>query len=105
MDRSSSRTTEMRGVEGEEERVLSIHLYSGRLGAALYSTETFRLDLMNDLPDKGPDFSLVRTLIQQVEPHYLLVSAHLGGELHHRHHYFWRQGRCLGHALPYCAQF
>ena len=65
----------MRGVEGEEERVLSIHLYGGRLGAAVYSTETFRLDLMNDLPDKGPDFSLVRTLIQQVEPHYLLVSA------------------------------
>ena len=65
----------MRGVEGEEERVLSIHLYGGRLGAGVYSTETFRLDLMNDLPDKGPDFSLVRTLIQQVEPHYLLVSA------------------------------
>jgi len=71
----SSRTMTMRGVEGEEERVLSIHLYGGRLGAAVYSTETFRLDLMNDLPEKGPDFSLVRTLIQQVEPHYLLVSS------------------------------
>ena len=75
MGESSSTGTRMRGVEGEEERVLSIHLYGGCLGAALYSTETYKLDLMNDLPDKGPDFSLVRTLIQQVDPHYLLVSA------------------------------
>ena len=65
----------MQSKEGEEERVLSIHLHGGRLGAALYSTETFRLDLMNDLPEKGPDFSLVRTLVQQVEPHNVLVSS------------------------------
>jgi len=72
---TSSRVTMMRSEEGEEEKVLSIHLHGGRLGAALYSTETFRLDLMNDLPEKGPDFSLVRTLVQQVEPHNVLVSS------------------------------
>jgi hypothetical protein len=62
-------------VEGEKERLLCVHYCGGNLGAAFYSTETFRLDLLAELPDPAPDYAMVRALVHQVEPHHLLVSA------------------------------
>ena len=65
----------MLSSEGEEERLLCLFHCNGRLGGALYSTETCRLDLLSDLPDGGPEFEVVRQVVHQVEPHYLVVSG------------------------------
>lgn len=61
--------------EDSEENLLSLFFGGGRLGGALYNTLTCKLSLFNDLPDAGPDFEILSSLIHQTAPDHVIYSA------------------------------
>ena len=62
-------------MEQEEERILSICYAGGNLGAALFNTYTCKLELLRDIPDLSPSYEMLTSLVYQVEPDIILVSA------------------------------
>ena len=65
------------GGEGEEteERILSIFFTANNLGAAVYTRETAKLELLKDIPDDPDSFEMLKALVLQVNADFVLVSA------------------------------
>ena len=62
--------------EDEENEILLSIFYAGNnLGAAVYHTESCKMELMKDIPDSLESFEMLEILLYQVEPDYVLVSA------------------------------
>ena len=78
---SSNRKTESFSREPANERILSVFYGSGTLGAALFDVESSCLCLLRDIAEISPEFELLSSLIHQVEPHHILVSARQGSEV------------------------
>ena len=78
---TSNRERDSISREPANERILSVFYGSGSLGAALFDVESSCLCLLRDIPEISPEFELLSSLIHQVEPHHVLVSARQGSEL------------------------
>ena len=76
---SSSSNQGAAATEGEgeesEERILSIFFTANNLGAALFTRETAKLELLKDIPDDPDSFERLKALLQQVNADFVLVSA------------------------------
>ena len=62
-------------IRKEEIRVLSICFNGAKLGAALFNTVTGKLELLKDIPEEPPKYEMLTSLVSQVDPHVILVSA------------------------------
>ena len=80
-DEYSSRERESISRDPANERLLSVFFSSGKLGAALFNVEDSCLSLLQDIPEISPEFELLSSLVYQVEPNHILVSARQGSEL------------------------
>ena len=73
---TSSATAGVREEEGEpDEKILSIFFTANNLGAALYTRETSKLELLKDIPDDSESFEILDALLRQVKADSVLVSA------------------------------
>ncbi|KAK7571079.1 hypothetical protein V9T40_014683 [Parthenolecanium corni] len=54
--------------QNSEQTILSVFWRCGKLGAAVFSTETIEVKLLNDIADTGPDFSVCCHLIRNIQP-------------------------------------
>lgn len=65
------------GLEAEDEGseiALSVIWQGNKLGAAYYEFDTEHLYLMSDQLETAPSFMLLRLLLKQVQPHYIITS-------------------------------
>ncbi|XP_063616239.1 mutS protein homolog 5-like [Cydia splendana] len=58
-----------------EEKLLTIYCRAGKLGAAYYTIQTGELHILEELPDRAPEFLMFRNLFRQVEPLQVLLDG------------------------------
>ncbi|KAI8437920.1 hypothetical protein MSG28_010600 [Choristoneura fumiferana] len=59
----------------EEEKLLTVYCRSGKLGAAYYTIQTGELFILDELPDRPPDFPMFTNLFRQVDPVRILLDG------------------------------
>ena len=74
-DHSASREQEGDSVIRQDEKLVSVFYNSSGLGAAVYHTESAKLELLRDVPDNCEEFEMLSMLFYQTEPDKILMSA------------------------------
>ena len=75
LEGSSTDLSIRRPGEDMEEKILSILFDGTCLGAAVYHTESNKLELLKDLPDTSGQFEILEILLYRVEPDLVLISS------------------------------